>query len=242
MKDKNKIYQKGWQKNWFNQCYSSRKKPHKLDHFYDLSRVILMYKHSPPQGLILDVGAGECKISSVLSRVLGKKVKIVALDFSSTGLSKCKHRGFRGCLIMGDCHNLPFRTDVFDTISCLEVIEHVGSPKLLIRSIRRALKENGTLILTTPNGNRIIRIMGRLLYRDIKIDYSHIHEFSIKEIAGILHKEKLKIVNSIGLSFDVPYPILVRMPDSIIRILLTLMKRKTPLVFFKFLGVISKKI
>jgi SAM-dependent methyltransferase len=46
---------------------------------------------------------------------------------------------------------LPEDCGGYDLISCCEGIEHVGSPLLLLRHFHRALKEDGSLIITTPN-------------------------------------------------------------------------------------------
>ncbi|MGB0579780.1 MAG: class I SAM-dependent methyltransferase [Limisphaerales bacterium] len=39
----------------------------------------------------------------------------------------------------------------YDLICCCEGIEHVGSPLLLLRHFHKALRDNGTLIISTPN-------------------------------------------------------------------------------------------
>jgi len=46
---------------------------------------------------------------------------------------------------------LPADCAGYDLICCCEGIEHVGSPLLLLRHFHRALKDGGSLIVTTPN-------------------------------------------------------------------------------------------
>lgn len=46
---------------------------------------------------------------------------------------------------------LPFDAEFFDVIICQEIIEHIENPWLLMRKIKRVLKNNGRLILTVPN-------------------------------------------------------------------------------------------
>jgi SAM-dependent methyltransferase len=45
----------------------------------------------------------------------------------------------------------PLADNSFDTILCFETIEHFPHPEILIGELSRLLKENGTLILSTPN-------------------------------------------------------------------------------------------
>jgi len=55
--------------------------------------------------------------------------------------------------IVGDCMEVqeifPGRT--FDTIVCGELIEHLENPYALLRTLREVLRDDGRLILSTPN-------------------------------------------------------------------------------------------
>ena len=51
--------------------------------------------------------------------------------------------------VVGDIHNLPFEDEKFDNILCTEVLEHLHSPQIAISEIKRVLKNNGKIILTT---------------------------------------------------------------------------------------------
>jgi SAM-dependent methyltransferase len=46
---------------------------------------------------------------------------------------------------------LPFGDEVFDGIACFELLEHLGDHDGLMREIRRVLRPEGRLLLTTPN-------------------------------------------------------------------------------------------
>lgn len=54
-----------------------------------------------------------------------------------------------GVDVVGDIHKLPFEDEKFDIILCTEVLEHLHSPEIAINEMKRVLKKNGTLILTT---------------------------------------------------------------------------------------------
>ncbi|MFH1997248.1 MAG: class I SAM-dependent methyltransferase [Patescibacteria group bacterium] len=55
----------------------------------------------------------------------------------------------KGVDIIGDAHKLPFEDEKFDVILCTEVLEHLHSPHIAISEMKRVLKLNGKLILTT---------------------------------------------------------------------------------------------
>ena len=65
------------------------------------------------------------------------------------------------CMQINIDHSLPLRDEAFDCIVCVEGIEHVENPFLLIREMARVLKPGGHLIITTPN---IMSIKSRLRF------------------------------------------------------------------------------
>ncbi|HET8581144.1 MAG TPA: class I SAM-dependent methyltransferase [Candidatus Paceibacterota bacterium] len=54
-----------------------------------------------------------------------------------------------GVDIVGDAHDLPFEDATFECIVCTEVLEHLHTPERALSEMRRVLKENGRIILTT---------------------------------------------------------------------------------------------
>ena len=55
--------------------------------------------------------------------------------------------------ILASAESTPFRDGSFDHVTCLEVIEHVDDPALVFDELRRVLKIDGSLLVTTPNSN-----------------------------------------------------------------------------------------
>jgi len=58
--------------------------------------------------------------------------------------------GDYNCDFHTDIENLPFNNDEFDSIICLEVIEHVSNPFKALEEIYRVLKPGGKILLTAP--------------------------------------------------------------------------------------------
>ena len=80
----------------------------------------------------------------------------------------------------------------FDIITLFDVIEHVPNPTDLLRNLKTKLKDNGFLIITTPNWNSLERI---LFQNDWKaIDPQHYHYFTKNTIINSLNKSKLVLV------------------------------------------------
>lgn len=61
---------------------------------------------------------------------------------------------------------LPYDNEFFDVITAGELIEHMYNDEFFLRECHRCLKENGELVITTPNihflVNRIIMLFGKM--------------------------------------------------------------------------------
>ncbi|MFN2595928.1 MAG: methyltransferase domain-containing protein [Pyrinomonadaceae bacterium] len=52
--------------------------------------------------------------------------------------------------VMADAYRLPFGDEAFDVVLCAEVLEHLHTPSVALAEMRRVLKPEGKLLLTTP--------------------------------------------------------------------------------------------
>ena len=93
----------------------------------------------------LDIGCG----SGLLLRELQGVVACVGLERSERLARLCD---VNMCIVIGDACHLPFVRDVFDSVSALEVIEHVSAGTLdaVIRNLYGSLKIRGVATISTP--------------------------------------------------------------------------------------------
>ncbi len=101
---------------------------------------------------VLDLGCGNGYYSYLLSK-LPIKLSIIGIDNHVNAIDDA--RNFVGVnnaeFIVNNAEKLPFPINCFDKIIMSEVIEHVKDDTKVLKEARRVLKENGILILTTPN-------------------------------------------------------------------------------------------
>lgn len=96
---------------------------------------------------------------------------------------------------VGYGEKLPYDDNYFDIVTCGEVIEHIENKKLeaFLNEISRILKTNGTLIITTPNGNNISKKF--LNKHGLFINEEHIKEYKFNELKDILLTNGFEIHN-----------------------------------------------
>jgi SAM-dependent methyltransferase len=139
----------------------------------------------PDKGRILEIGAGEATFDR-------KGCEYIGINVSRRGSPT----------VLGDGQALPFRDAAFDGVIATEVIEHVRHPYRLLREIRRVLRPDGHLLLSTPNvaipANRIaMAVFGlfpddRTLHEDP--DVGHIHFFTRRFLLEAVAREGFRIV------------------------------------------------
>jgi len=98
----------------------------------------------PGEGLHLDVGTGNGDGTALISRYK----KTVGVEYGQKSLLNAAKKGV--LVYQADARNLPFASDQFTSITCLDVLEHIQQPELAIREMARVLKGDGVLILQTP--------------------------------------------------------------------------------------------
>ena len=92
------------------------------------------------RGVMLDVGCGKKPYLRHASNVK----KYIAVDVPST------IHGVHHADVMASVLALPFESETFDSVLCVEVLEHTADPSLGLREMARVAKPGATLLLTVP--------------------------------------------------------------------------------------------
>jgi len=93
-------------------------------------------------GRVLDIGCGEGHYFNIFKR---NGLSFVGVDVDSSVLP------FGEGVLCGDAEALPFSDSSFDTVVCVDVLEHVASDWRALREICRVLRPGGKLVGSVPN-------------------------------------------------------------------------------------------
>lgn len=80
------------------------------------------------------------------------RVRAVGADPFLSGLVKAQGRGARARFVQFDLCCAPFASNVFDAISCLNVLEHIEEDVQALKEIHRMLKPGGAAFIMAPAG------------------------------------------------------------------------------------------
>lgn len=119
------------------------KKPVALAHeaIHDTVERILRNEN---KGRLLDIPAGE---GALASRLIGLGFDVVCSDLYPQ-IFKLEDSE----IVYGDLDKtLPFESESFEYVVCVEGLEHIENPANAIREFSRLLKKAGTLIVSVPN-------------------------------------------------------------------------------------------
>ena len=102
--------------------------------------------------VVLDLGCGDGYGTSYLSSVAKR---VIGIDISRDAIQEAREKYRRHNLAyeVMDCYSLTFPDEHFDLVCSFEVIEHVDSCDRYLSEIRRVLKRNAVVVISTPNRN-----------------------------------------------------------------------------------------
>lgn len=127
---------------------------------------------------VLDAGCGAGYGSAILAKAAER---VFALDNAWDALASARETSpaERVVHLCGDASSLPLRDKSLDAVVAFEVIEHLENWRGLLEESRRVLRDDGRLIVSTPN---------RPFYEKTRTEPNpfHVHEFDYEEFKAEL--------------------------------------------------------
>lgn len=125
---------------------------------------------------VLDIASGSGYGSLVLA---GSAEKVVGVEVDALSVEYAKKHYIRSNLtfMVGDGVDIPLEDDTMDAVVTFETIEHIRDYRKFLQEVKRVLKPNGILIISTPNDKEFA-----------EGNHFHYHEFTHRELKTLLKK------------------------------------------------------
>lgn len=142
---------------------------------------------------ILDVGCGTGNYTSLFT---GNNNTVYGIDIKDRRSDKF-YDAFN--FIKYDGMQIPFMDKTFDLVISFDVIEHINNDFYFLTEIKRVLKDDGKIFISTPNRNRLSNILFKIIGKPVKYPYVlstdselgeiiHIREYKSKELRALVKK------------------------------------------------------
>lgn len=152
------------------------------------------------EGLYLDIG---CGTGYAVIEATKKGIHSIGVDLSSIGVKKAQclakyelsEETDRPDFIRCDGQYLPFRSNLFAKITCIQVIEHIPNDKRAIAEIARVGKNNCKVFVSTVNSIRRIAPPIRPLFYIHEKRAGHLRGYKHEDLIGLFMKKGFQHVD-----------------------------------------------
>lgn len=146
---------------------------------------------------VLEIGCGKGRFSNAVSE---KGAFCVGIDASINLLKEAPKKN-KGIFFVLNATELAFRSDLFDAVFAVEVIEHIPDLDKCVQEMTRVLKPDGILVIIDRNilsiNNRRLFVPNLIIkkYHELKNDWMYPRGFPYTE-KWFFNNEVVKVLNS----------------------------------------------
>lgn len=133
-----------------------------------------------PGKSLLDVG---CATGRFLEKAKEEGYQVRGVEISPYGAEIARQKGFD--IFTGDLTEAKFPDNSFDIITLFETVEHIFDLKTLFLEVKRILKPDGLVVITTPDAFSYGAKVGKDKWVGAGTSLDHVHYLGRKALASI---------------------------------------------------------
>lgn len=146
---------------------------------------------------ILDFGCGPGSTINLLNQF----DEVFGVDIEPQAISYCLKKGLKNVKLIRQGKALPFNSNSFDVITCMDVLEHIENETATLLDLRRVLKKDGLLIVSVP--------AFPFLWGELDNRSHHFRRYKKSELINILKTSGFKVQKVVYFNYLFFIPIAV---------------------------------
>jgi len=207
--------------------------------FYRRRTKDILRAMSPANPPLLEIGSGTGYMGAYLSKI-GRTVLVdISKGFLKTSQKVIDSLGDQtnADYVLADARMLPFVDGSFGTISCSEVLEHLTSPVMGIREVRRLIARGGRAIITMPSAYSFAERERKARFSREGRFNDHISLLTPSTLGRVLREQGLEVLSESSTFFYPPImtPRLLNKYPKLLR-LLTIQRLIGKIPFLRYLS------
>lgn len=153
-------------------------------------RIKAIEKITDKKGELLDIGCATGFFMKAAKNMEWKVEGVEISDFAAEYASK--HFKFK--VYKDDFLKLNLKENSYDVVTLWDVIEHFYDPKKALIKIRKILKPNGIVVLSTPDVDSVPAKITQSKWVGYKLSDEHLTYFSPKTLSRLLEETGFKVI------------------------------------------------
>lgn len=110
------------------------------------------FEHFKKTNNLLDIGTGSAFFAEI---AIKKGWNVYGTELTDETIKLAEKKGVK--MFKGKLKELQFEDDFFDLVVCIEVLEHVSYPTIMINEIQQVVRSGGAVYISTPNFDSYLR-------------------------------------------------------------------------------------
>lgn len=145
---------------------------------------------------VLDIGCWTGQYEQLASKYTKS---ITGIDPGIEAIKTAKRLVPKAKFFVGDALNLKFKDNSFDTVTIMDVIEHIpkNTEGLCLKEIKRVLKPNGYLIISTPNTHLLSILLDPAFFL---LGHRHYSENKLRKLLSMTGFKVLRVKKAGGIT------------------------------------------
>lgn len=156
--------------------------------FNDYMKVISSYKQ---KGKLLDIGTA---YGFFVEKALEFNFDAYGVDISEYAISIAKQNISKDRFFVESIVDTHFKTESFDIITLIDVLEHLNNPLKILTKITSLLKKDGILFITTPDANSLGAHIQNINMK--KYHLEHIYRYKEKSLNILFTNAGFNVLNT----------------------------------------------